>query len=103
MQAHRMDAIVMVERGYGHDTLAIAHRDAHRCPQRDQHGRRVTRRDGIAALAIRGDAADIAALLQAEIERLPPAFRLVVIVAARIEAEIAAERAHLAQLWRGDR
>ncbi len=95
--------VVVVERGHGHDMLAVVRRDAHRRPYLDQHRRHVTRRDGIATLAIRGDPADIAALLEAEIERFSSRLRLVVIVAARIEARIAAEGAHLAQLRRGGR
>ena len=42
----------------------------------------------------------VAVLLHAEIDRLAPLVVLVVVVAARVEAEVAAERAHVAQVWR---
>src|SRR5690606_28173657 len=42
-------------------------------------------------------------LLEAEAEGVAPEERLVVIGAARVEAEIAPEGAHVAQLWPGHR
>ena len=44
----------------------------------------------------------VAVLLHAEVDRLAPLVVLVVVVAARVEAEVAAERAHVAQVRRRD-
>ena len=44
----------------------------------------------------------VAVLLHAEVDRLPPLVVLVVVGAARVEAEVAADRAHVAQLRRRD-
>src|SRR2546422_8433328 len=44
-----------------------------------------------------GDPADRAVLLQAEVDRLAPFVVLVVVIAARIEAQVAADRAHVSR------
>ena len=46
--------------------------------------------------------ADRPVLLHAEVDRLPPLVVLVVVVAARVEQQVAAERAHVAQRRRRD-
>ena len=54
------------------------------------------------AFPLRGDVTDIAAVLKAVRIRVPPPFALVVVNAAGIEAQIAAERSQVAVAWRGD-
>src|SRR5262249_51521169 len=63
-------------------------------------GRGVGRRDR-QTLRTRGrDPAGLAVLLHAEVDRLAPLVVLVVVVAARVEAQVAADRAHVAQMRR---
>ena len=64
-------------------------------------GARVGRRHRQAALARGGDPAGLAVLLHAEVDRLAPVLVLVVVVAARVQAQVAAQRAHVAQMRRG--
>ena len=59
--------------------------------QAPEHGSRVGRRHRPAAMAAGGDEADLAVLLHAEVDGLPPLVGLVVVVAARVDTEIAAE------------
>src|SRR5688572_27591868 len=49
------------------------------------------------------DVTHVAVLLEAEAERVAPEVRLVVVRTARVEAEIAADRAHVAKLRTRDR
>src|SRR5262249_40822854 len=70
--------------------------------ERNQRGRAVGGGSRYAALAGGGIPADRAVLLQAEVDRLAPLVALVVVVAARVETKIAAERAHVAQMHGGD-
>ena len=58
---------------------------------------------GVAALALRRDVAGIAAMLEAIVVGVPPPFALIVVDAARIEAEIAADGRHGAVAGSGDR
>ena len=72
--------------------------------ERDERGHRVRARDREAARARRRDAADDRRMrLHAVALGRAPEERLVVPVAARVEAEVAADRAHVAQLRRRDR
>ena len=59
--------------------------------QAPQHRRRVGRGHGPAARAARRHQADVAVLLHAEADRLPPLIGLVVVVAARVDADVAAD------------
>src|SRR5439155_18940466 len=68
--------------------------------QRNGDGRGVGARDGPAAAAVGGDPADGAVLLHAEVDAFAPVVVLVVIRAARVQAQVAAERAHAAQVGR---
>src|SRR5271166_140871 len=71
--------------------------------QAEQSRRSVARKRRPAELSARSDVAQIAILLQAETATLAPQQRLVVPQAARVEAEIAADRTHVAQHRRGNR
>src|SRR6185436_9172868 len=59
--------------------------------EREERGRGVGRGDREAARASRGDPAHLAVLLHAERDGLAPFERLIVVVAARVEAQVAAE------------
>ena len=65
----------------------------------DKRGRGVGGRDGDALRAARSDATDVAVLFHAVTERFAPIEVLVVVVAARVEADVAADRTHVAKLW----
>jgi hypothetical protein len=67
-----------------------------------EHRRRVRRMGGDAAFALRNDVTMNAILLEAEAQRLAPEVRLVVIRAARVETQVAAQRAHVTELRTGD-
>src|SRR5207247_3046634 len=90
-----VDAVVVVE--ILERDLAFASRrdELHAGADRHQRRRAVGRRHRHAALARGGDPADRAVLLQAEVDRLAPFVILVVVIAARIEAQVAADRAHV--------
>ena len=70
--------------------------------ERPQDRRRVGGGDGPAARAARRHQADVAVLLHAEADRPAPLVGLVVVVAARVDADVAAERPHVAELGRRD-
>ena len=72
------------------------------CIECDERGRGISGRNRHAALARRSHPADLSVFLQAEVDRLAPLVGLVVVGAARVEAQVAAERAHVAQVWRRD-
>ena len=64
--------------------------------ERQQGGRQVAREGRMASLALRRHVTGIAAVLEAIAVGAPPPFALVVVDAARIEAEVAADRGHRA-------
>ena len=98
-----VDAVVLVEaRRRGISRSPARRYERHLRAERDQRRRGVGRRDREAALARGRDPAGLAVLLHAEVDRLAPLVVLVVVVAARVEAEVAAERAHVAQVRRRD-
>src|SRR5690606_39709988 len=66
---------------------------------RSEHGRRVRGVRSDTFPADLRDVAHLAVLLQAETERAAPEVGLVVVCATRIEADVAADRAGIAQLW----
>ena len=70
--------------------------------ERGEHRRRIGRRDGKTSPARRRHPARFAVFLHAEVDRLPPLVVLVVVVAPRVEAEVAAERSHVAKKGRRD-
>ena len=67
-----------------------------------QDRRRVGGGDGPAARAAGRHQADVAVLLHAEADRPAPLVGLVVVVAARVDADVAPERPHVAELGRRD-
>ena len=82
--------------------LAARADQGHLGAERPQDRRRVGRGDGPAARAPRRHQADVAVLLHAEADRPAPLVGLVVVVAARVDADVAAERPHVAELRRRD-
>src|SRR5690606_3394604 len=78
--------------------LALHTREVHDSADRHERGRRVRRMRRDALLPHLRDVADVAVLLEAEAQRLTPEVRLIVVRAARVEAEIAPDRAHVAEL-----
>src|SRR5207245_9450666 len=86
-----IDAVVVVEILQRDFALARRRDELYLGAEREQRRRAVGGRHGHAALARRGDPADRAVLLQAEVDRLAPFVVLVVVIAARIEAQVAAE------------
>ena len=94
------DSIVSIEVADGDLSDTVDAGEHHRCAERQQ------RRGGIGGrycqtLRTAGrDPADRAILLHAEINRFPPFVVLVVVIASGIQAEVAAERAHVAQMRR---
>src|ERR1017187_5929427 len=69
----------------------------------EQSRRQVAGESGMTALSLRGDVADVAAILQAIGVRTPAPFALIVINAAGIETQIAADGRHDAMPGPGDR
>ena len=68
----------------------------------EQSWRQIAGEGGMTAVSLRCDVASIATVLEAIRVGFPPPFALIVINAARIEAQVAAQRAHIAQVRRGD-
>src|SRR5436190_1418366 len=66
--------------------------------QGNRSGASVGRRSRAAALARGGAPAELAAFFHAEVARLAPLVVLAVVVAARVQAQISAGRAHVAQV-----
>src|SRR5664279_4033367 len=71
--------------------------------EHEQSRRKIAGESGMAALSLRGNVADIAAIFQAIGVGAPPPFALIVINAAGIEAQIAANGRHDAVTWPRDR
>src|SRR2546426_151630 len=95
-------AVVVIEPRRRHDALA-AGADQHVVrAQRHHHSRHVGRADGPAPWRRGRDPADVPVLLHAEVDRFAPLVRLIVVIAARVEAEIAAQRPHVAEQGGGD-
>ena len=67
-------------------------------PEGHEHGRRVRRVRRHALLPHAGDVADVSILLQAVPERAAPELGLVVVGAAGVQADVAAQGPHVAQL-----
>src|SRR5262249_51349596 len=59
-----------------------------------QGGRKIAAERGVAALSLRSDMADVPAAFKAISIGVSPPFALIVVDAARIEAQIAADRSH---------
>src|SRR5207253_468471 len=85
-----------------HHPLPLGPREPELRAQRHHDRGHVRRADGPAARAGGRHPADMAVLLHAEVDRLAPLVGLIVVVAARIETEIAAQRAHVAEQGSGD-
>src|SRR5579859_3926012 len=97
MQPDRMDTVIGIQTGDRGNTVPRARGNAHSGAECHQDGRGVTGGDGVAASAIGSDAANLRSLFEAVIAGVAPEFRLVVVVAARIQAKVAAKGAHLAE------
>src|SRR3989442_1020690 len=92
-----IDPVVVIEPRRGHDALA-ARADEHVVRAQGHHHRRhVGRADGPAARGRGRHPADVPVLLHAEVDRFAPLVRLIVVVAARVETEIAAQRPHVTE------
>src|SRR5262245_40197808 len=99
MRAARLD-INVPERS---PSTAVRTRDLRIGAEREQRRREIAGIGGVATLALRRDVADVATPLQAESVRLAPPCALIVEDAARVEAEITADRRHGAVAGSGDR
>src|SRR5256886_8387814 len=97
-----LDAVVTEERLDGDRALARGRVEPHARTETPEDRRRVRRRYRPASRAPWRDETDHAVLLRAEPDRLPPLVGLVVVVAARVHADVAADRPHVAELRRGD-
>ena len=71
--------------------------------ENEQRRREIAGERRVTVVALRRDVAGLAAVLQAVVVGAPPPFALVVEDAARVEAEIAAERGDGAMAGAGDR
>src|ERR1035441_7285643 len=101
MQAH--DAVVDVEVCHWDAPQSIRTSDLDLRPDAHQRRSRIAREGRPASLTARSNMAQVAILLQAKSATLAPQQRLVVPEAARIETDIAAQRAHVPQYRRRDR
>src|SRR5262249_6069734 len=97
-----VDAVVLIERGGRNRPASVSASERDCGAERDEGGSRVGGGHGKAARARRGHPADRAVPLHAEADRLPPLVILVVIIAASVEAEVPANRSHVAQVRRRD-
>src|SRR3989442_1033181 len=96
-----IDAVVVIEPRRRHDALAAGADEHVVRAQRHHHWGYVGRADGPAPRRRGRHPADVPVLLHAEVDRFTPLVRLIVVVAARIEAEIAAQRPHVAKQGEG--
>src|ERR1035441_1669465 len=101
MQTH--NAIVDVEVCHWDAPQSVGARDLDLRPKAHQRRRRIAREGRPASLTARSNMAQVAILLQAKSATLAPQQRLVVPEAARIETDIAAQRAHVPQYRRRNR
>ncbi len=99
----RADAVVDVEILDRYLAFAGWSGQVDACPIGLQHRRGVGGVDRKAFGTASGDAADVAVFFHAVAQRFAPVEVLVVIIAARIDADVAADGAHVAQLRRGNR
>src|SRR6266702_1437535 len=92
-------AELVIEPRRRHDALAArGGADEHVVRAECHHHRRhVGRADGPAARGRGRHPADVPVLLHAEVDRLAPLVRLIVVIAARVEAEISPEGSHVAE------
>ena len=97
------DPVVGEQRVERDRALALARRQRHARAEGQERRRRVGRGDGPAAGRAGSDPADSPVLLHAEVDRLAPLVGLIVVVAASVEAEVAAERPHVAEMRCRDR
>src|SRR2546426_12491299 len=92
-----IDPVVVIEPRRGHNALA-ARADEHVVRAHGHHHRRhVGRADGPAARGRGRHPADVPVLLHAEVDRFAPFVRLIVVVAARVETEVPAQRPHVTE------
>src|SRR2546425_8349466 len=97
------DPVVVIEPRRRHDALAAgAGADEHVVRAECHHHRRdVGRADGPTAGGRWRHPADVPVLLHAEVDRLAPLVSLIVVIAARVEAEVPAQSAHIPEQGRG--
>src|ERR1035441_4674703 len=101
MQTH--NAIVDVEVCHWDAPQSVGARDLDLRPKAHQRRRRIAREGRPASLSTRSNMAQVAVFLEAESATLAPQQRLVVPEAARVETDIAAQRALVPQYRRRDR
>src|SRR6266513_1862488 len=99
-----IDPVVVIEPRRRHDALAArGGADEHVVRAECHHHRRhVGRADGPAARGRGRHPADVPVLLHAEVDRLAPLVRLIVVIAARVEAEVPAQGSHVPEQWGAD-
>ena len=96
------EARIVVELGKRDFALAGTRDQADACAKSDQRGRGVRGGDRHALRASRRDPAGGAVFFQAEIDGFSPLVALIVVIAARIQADVSAERGHVADLRSGN-
>ena len=98
-----IDAVVVIEPGRLNHPLAQRGNQSKPRANRDHDGNQIAGLHGPAFRASRRHPTHVAVLLQTEVDRLAPFIILIVIIAARVEQQIAANGSHVAQYRRGDR
>ena len=96
-------AVFDIELAQRNSALAFCAGDVDFGAVNEQSGRQVAAEGGMTALSLRGDMASLPAILETISIGAPPPFALVVVNAARIEAQIAADGCHVAVTGPGDR
>src|ERR1051325_8162341 len=100
---HAIDAVVVIELREPHATRAANGNNLNLRVETKQGGRRIGRKSGPALLSAGRDVTQVAVFLNAKPARFAPCQRLVVPEAARVQADVAADRPHIPQHRGGDR
>src|SRR3974390_2870744 len=95
-------AIFHIELAERHSPLALRTGDIDFGAEREQSGREIAGIGGMKPLALWSDVTNVAAMFEAIGVGVPPPLALVIVDAAGIEAQIAADRRHAAVAGAGD-
>src|SRR5450759_1469140 len=95
-------AVFNIEFAQGNSAMTLCAGNANFGTKNEQGGRKIAGEGGVTTLSLRGNMANIPAVLEAIGICAPPPFALIVVNAARVEAQIAADRPHDAVTGSGD-
>src|SRR5450755_770735 len=102
-QSEMRFAVFNIKFAQGNAAMTFCTGNANFSTKNEQGGRKIAGEGGVTTLSLRGNVANIPAVLEAISIGAPPPFALIVVNAARVEAQIAADSRHDAVTGPGDR